>query len=294
MAIAERWKGHPPLPADLEARLPRVVDRLREAGADLVYVFGSAVADELEREPHDLDVAVQGLEEDRWRLLADLAELLGTDRIDLVPLEEAGPELRFRIVSEGRLLHSARPETGSRLEIRTVREVQDLSPFLRARIRYVRDGSSGRRLDPRSVERRLGELEEVLAELRRLEIEPIDVGRLERDLSRRWSLERGLLATANLVFDIANHICAGHFGVHPGTYEDAIRSLSARAVIRDETYGSLRGLGGFRNVLAHDYMDVDLGEVIRWRSRILDALPGWMNEVSAWMNRSDDEEVGPV
>lgn len=41
MTIAERWKDHPAVPKDLEARFPRVVERLRRGGAEAVYLFGS-------------------------------------------------------------------------------------------------------------------------------------------------------------------------------------------------------------------------------------------------------------
>lgn len=150
MAIGERWEGHPPLPPDLEERLPRVVDRLRRGGARLVYVFGSAAGSSAEGssavgisaddgpEPGDLDLATWGLEEDRWEVGADVAEILGTDRLDLVMLEKAGPELRYRIVADGRLLHSDDPALENRLELRILREYQDLAPFRRVQTRYLR------------------------------------------------------------------------------------------------------------------------------------------------------------
>ena len=138
-------------------------------------------------------------------------------------------------------------------------------------------------LDRRTVDRRLAELEEVLAQLRSMEDEVGNVAALEEDLSRRWSLERGLLASANLVFDVANHISVGHFAVHPANYEDGLRLLSAHGVIREETYEKLRGLGGFRNVLAHEYLDIDLHEVVRWRTRILAGLPQFMGQVIRWL-----------
>jgi predicted nucleotidyltransferase len=139
MAIAERWKGHRPLPADLETRLPLAVDRLRDGGAELVYVFGSVAASPTPgHEPTDLDLAVWGLSQDRWKVLADIGEALGTDRVDLVLLEEAEAELRFKVISEGRLLYRADLETENRIELRFVREYQDLAPFRRVQSHYLR------------------------------------------------------------------------------------------------------------------------------------------------------------
>lgn len=141
MAIAERWKGHPPLPEGLDEVVPLLVDRLRRGGARLVYLFGSAAAGPGggDKEPEDLDIAVWGLEEDRWEVGADLAEILGTDRLDLVILEEAEPELRYRIIADGRVLHSADPALENRVELRILREYQDLAPFRRVQSGYVRD-----------------------------------------------------------------------------------------------------------------------------------------------------------
>lgn len=142
-------------------------------------------------------------------------------------------------------------------------------------------------LDRRIVERRLAELDRVLAELGAMgpaSGDGLDASELEEELAARWSLERGLLAAANLVIDVANHIAAGHFATHPATYEDGLRLLATRNVVDENTYGSLRGLGGFRNVLAHEYLDIDVEEVIRWRVRILDVLPRWIGEVAAWMD----------
>lgn len=140
MSIAERWNGHPPLPSDLEERLPRVIDRLRRGGARLIYLFGSSApdADPGGRPPGDLDLAVWGLEEDRWGVQADVAEVLGTDRVDLVPMEDAGAELRFRIISTGKLLYRSDVGLENQVESRILREYQDLAPFRRTQSRYLR------------------------------------------------------------------------------------------------------------------------------------------------------------
>ncbi|MFP4624303.1 MAG: hypothetical protein ACOCVZ_06925 [Gemmatimonadota bacterium] len=86
-------------------------------------------------------------------------------------------------------------------------------------------------LDRRSVERRLAEIDQVLAELSALgqgSGRPLDIAALENDLALRWSVERGLLAAANLLLDVANHLAAGHFTVHPGTYEERSTWTSGR------------------------------------------------------------------
>lgn len=147
MSIAERWQGHPPLPDGLEKRLSDVVARLRRAGSELIYLFGSAAdqTDASARKPGDLDLAVWGMDEDVWRVRADLEELLGTDRIDLVRLEDAEAEMRFEVVARGRRLHAEDPSLENAVELAALREYQDLAPFRRVQREYLRarHGSDG-------------------------------------------------------------------------------------------------------------------------------------------------------
>lgn len=146
MGVSERWKGHPPLPPDLEERLPAIVERLRAGGAGLVYVFGSTAEDAGEaggsdgprRPPADLDLAVWGLEEELDRLRPDIEELLGTDRFDLVRMGRADPELRYEIVARGRLVWARDPKLENRVELAALREYQDLAPFRRRQTELLR------------------------------------------------------------------------------------------------------------------------------------------------------------
>lgn len=140
MATAERWEGHPPLPDGWEERLADIVTRLQQAGADLIYVFGSSVpsAPGAERAPGDLDLAVWGLKEDIWRVRADVEGILGTDRFDLVRLEDAEPELRFGVIAHGRCLYSRDTHLENEFELGALREYRDLVPFRRIQREHMR------------------------------------------------------------------------------------------------------------------------------------------------------------
>ena len=99
------------------------------------------------------------------------------------------------------------------------------------------------------VEERLKALDEVLSELRRHR--NLVVADLQRSLATRWIVERGLIAAASLIFDVADHILAAHEGIYPSTYADSLHQLNQRSVISDVLYGELGGLAGLRNVLVH-------------------------------------------
>jgi uncharacterized protein YutE (UPF0331/DUF86 family) len=140
-------------------------------------------------------------------------------------------------------------------------------------------------LDRGAVERRLQELDEVLGALEAQEPGGVVARELQGDLSRRWRLERGLLAACNLLLDIAAHIASAHFSTHPATYEETFQGLARRGVLRPDTGDALRGLGGFRNVLAHEYLDIDLEELVRWRSEILAQGSPVIAQVQGWLDK---------
>lgn len=70
-------------------------------------------------------------------------------------------------------------------------------------------------------------------------------------------LERGLIAAAGTVFDVADHVLSGHFGVHVEGYEASLEGLRDHEVIGEGLYERIRELGGLRNVLIHRYAKID-------------------------------------
>ncbi|MEX5635031.1 type VII toxin-antitoxin system HepT family RNase toxin [Parafrankia sp. FMc2] len=62
--------------------------------------------------------------------------------------------------------------------------------------------------------------------------------------------------------DVAQHICATEGWGPPADNGDAVRLLGAHGVLDPVLAQSLRKAVGFRNVLVHDYVDVDDGIVI--------------------------------
>ena len=87
---------------------------------------------------------------------------------------------------------------------------------------------------------------------------------------------RGLL-------DIAAPIASAPFSTHPATDEETFQGLARQGVLRPDTGDVLRGLGGFRNVLAHEYLEIDHEELVRWRSRILSQGSPVIAQVQEWL-----------
>ena len=90
---------------------------------------------------------------------------------------------------------------------------------------------------------------------------PVTVERLESDLMLQCAVEHGLQIAAEALFDVGSHILAGEFQESVDEYREIPGRLRARAVLSEETAKRLDGLAGFRNVLVHEYADVDLRRV---------------------------------
>ena len=98
-----------------------------------------------------------------------------------------------------------------------------------------------------------------------------------------WLAERGLQLAAEAVFDVGNHILAGRFNVHASDYEDIIRRLAEQGVLSEPLRQRLEGLGGFRNVLVHEYLEIDAGRVLEFLHQGLDDFVAFADEVEAFL-----------
>ncbi len=287
MGIAERWKRFAPLPVDVEEAIAALTPLFEQQGVELAYLFGSLVT--RERAANDVDLAVLAPGRSTLDLWLALADSLGTERLDLVDLRLASPVMRFAIVSEGRILYAADPDARREFELTTLRLYHDTA-FLRYRQRrWLRQRMAAwqRGGDPMVVKREVIEqqmqtLDEILQELDKHK--SVTEQTLAEELTLRWAIERGLIAAAELVFDIANHLLSAHFAAYPENYEDALRLLAQKQVVSGPLYERIQGFGGFRNILVHRYRTIELDKVLVNFQQALLVLPDFTTEVLAWLD----------
>lgn len=140
---------------------------------------------------------------------------------------------------------------------------------------------------PQAVRERLKRLEEVIARLSRAR--GLDAEGFLKDFDLQWIVERGFILAAECVADIAGHILSGRFRIQPADHESAVQRLGAEGVISADLTKKLRGLGGFRNILVHDYLIVDPRRVKEHLETGLDPLEEFVAEVAAWLAASGDK-----
>ena len=126
---------------------------------------------------------------------------------------------------------------------------------------------------------RLAELRTHVRHLR--DLAPRVTGRtaLEADLSLRNDVLFSLLMTAQLVIDIAGELAARR-GDRFEEYREAIRSLGRDERFSPELIAALELLPGFRNVVIHEYITLNLERAVEALQR-LDPIERFIEIVSA-------------
>lgn len=108
---------------------------------------------------------------------------------------------------------------------------------------------------------RLAELRRYLDHATTLRIRVADSAALQRDLSVRNDVLFSLLTICQLTIDIAGELSARR-GDRFEDYTEAIRNLSRDERFPADVVESLERLPGFRNVVVHEYVALDLERVV--------------------------------
>ncbi|MDQ3760176.1 MAG: DUF86 domain-containing protein [Actinomycetota bacterium] len=82
--------------------------------------------------------------------------------------------------------------------------------------------------------------------------------------------------------DVAQHVCASEGWGPPRDNGDAIRLLGAHGVLPADLADRMRRAVGFRNVLVHDYVEVDDGIVLERLANLAD-LDDFVAAVATWL-----------
>jgi uncharacterized protein YutE (UPF0331/DUF86 family) len=117
------------------------------------------------------------------------------------------------------------------------------------------------------VVERLAELRRHLDHLRELRPRVSGAAALRRDLSLHNDVLFSLLTICQLVIDIAGELSARR-GLRFEDYTEAVRNLAAYPEIQPELVEELEPLAGFRNVLIHEYVALDLERAVEAMGRL--------------------------
>lgn len=149
MGIAESYRGpRGKLLAasrmDLEEALKMLKSLFSRRGVTLAYLFGSHAREEAGA-ASDVDIAVflncdsKELYTSYRELMLGVREVLGSERFDLLLLNDAPPMLKFEIVSQGQLIYSRDEQTLNGFEMDAIRGFQDTAYLRRVQNNYLKE-----------------------------------------------------------------------------------------------------------------------------------------------------------
>ncbi|MDP2212121.1 MAG: DUF86 domain-containing protein [Candidatus Aquicultor sp.] len=105
----------------------------------------------------------------------------------------------------------------------------------------------------------LEEYSDYLRDLRRVPLSDV-----KTDIKNRWAIERGLLLAIESILDIGSHIVADEKLGRPKDYTEIIDVLGDKDVIPKDYAEQIRGIAGFRNILIHEYVEIDIEKVYEY------------------------------
>lgn len=111
-------------------------------------------------------------------------------------------------------------------------------------------------VDASAVRRHLLALDEALRQLAPHAGRPLSD--LQDAPDEAWAVERGLQLCAQNVLDVATHLAASA-GKDAEDYASAIDALGEIGAVPKDFAARFRSVAGFRNVLVHGYLQMDLG-----------------------------------
>jgi len=140
-------------------------------------------------------------------------------------------------------------------------------------------------LRPEIVRERLRKLREAVRNLQ--ELRDVEKANFRSSYRQYWVAERGLQIAAEAVFDVGTHVLSGAFNEHPSSYEDVTRLLGDCGVLDHDLRERLTGLGGFRNILVHGYLEVDRDEVYRMLQHRLSDFGDFADQIESFLDDRD-------
>lgn len=136
------------------------------------------------------------------------------------------------------------------------------------------------RPDAAIVRRHLAALDRAVETLRGHAGRPVDA--LRSDQGERWLVEHGLQLCAQNALDVASHLAASA-GHDVPDYASAIDRIRDLGILTPEFAARFRSVAGFRNVVVHAYLDVDVDLVHALLNERLDDFVEFARSVEAYL-----------
>lgn len=129
--------------------------------------------------------------------------------------------------------------------------------------------------------RKLADLELYLRQVS--EFQGISVDRYRADWKTQRIVERTLQMAIEVCVDVANHVIADRGLRIPATYAETFEVLAQAGLMDAGLKEAMVRMTGFRNVLVHEYTEVDATIVVRILGHHLDDLRRFGSVATKWV-----------
>lgn len=119
------------------------------------------------------------------------------------------------------------------------------------------------------------------------QIGPVEADRLENEPIPRLAVERALTQLIELAVDIGQHILVATESRAALSYGEVFPMLDRAGVLQQPTSRELEHAAGLRNVLVHQYIDIDYSRVTVGVTRAPTLFRAFIHECSAWLSQQD-------
>ena len=106
-----------------------------------------------------------------------------------------------------------------------------------------------------------------------------------KDIVRERFMEFTLQQIIRLIIDIGNHIISDEKWEEPRTSRDIFEILKIHGVISSELSDNLKDIVGFRNILVHDYVELDKDIEREIYREGLSFVGKFIEEISAFLSK---------
>ena len=134
--------------------------------------------------------------------------------------------------------------------------------------------------------RKLAELEEYLGQIR--EYENITIERYSSDWKIQRIIERTLQIMIETCADIAGHIISDRGYRIPKSYADTFRVLQEEKILEKELFETMEKMAKFRNIVVHNYGNIDASIVVNIIKRHLDDFLTYKNAIINMLKELDE------
>ena len=137
-------------------------------------------------------------------------------------------------------------------------------------------------VDERVVSLKLSQIEQYHGELTEKR-ETLSRSEFLQSTTEQRAVERMFENAIQACSDLAQHLATHDFGYDGSTAKEAVRVLSRESVIDEQTMTTLVAAIGFRNVLAHEYGQIDAEEVYEILQTGLAVYDTYSQQIASWV-----------